>query len=217
MENNGLLGHKIYIRLEEDILNGKYSVGETLGEQKISEEYGVSRTPVREAIKRLEAGGLVRLVPNKGAIVLGMSSDDMIDMYEIRRRLEPLAAKWATERITEESLQELLECVDLWEFYIYKNQLDKLSAIDFKFHTIIYHVAGSRLLAEELNRLLAYTKNIKNPIFLSSDAAMQAHKEHQELLSAIENKDSHTVEGLMEKHIENAMYRLLRQKQEDGK
>ena len=87
---------RVFSRLREDILSGKYEEGEELREVAIGEELGVSRTPVREAFRQLELEGLIRIVPNKGAYVTGISEKDVKDIYMIRSRLEGLAARWAT-------------------------------------------------------------------------------------------------------------------------
>ena len=86
------LSDKVFDRLEEDILSGKYKKGETLKEKSLSEEYGVSRTPVREALRQLELEGLVSMIPNRGARVAGFSPEDIHDMYEIRSMLEGMCS-----------------------------------------------------------------------------------------------------------------------------
>ena len=95
---------RVFNKLREDILAGKYQENEELREVVIGEELGVSRTPVREAFRQLELEGLIRIVPNKGAYVTGITAKDVRDIYMIRSRLEGLAARWATENISEEQL-----------------------------------------------------------------------------------------------------------------
>ena len=88
---------QVFDKIRSDILNGKYKRGEELVESSIGKELGISRTPVREAIRQLELEGLVQLVPNKGAFVTGISEKDVRDIYLIRARLEGLAARMAAK------------------------------------------------------------------------------------------------------------------------
>ena len=111
---------KVFQRLREDILSGVYQENDELREVSIGEELGVSRTPVREALRQLELEGLVTIVPNKGAYVKGITKKDVHDIYKIRSLLEGLCAKWATEHITDQQIEELEEIVLLSEFHLKK-------------------------------------------------------------------------------------------------
>ena len=91
--------------LEDAILNGSYKEGDSLNELRLSKSLGVSRTPVREALMQLELEGLVKNIPNKGAVVVGISEQDVEDIYEIRIRIEGLAARLCAEKITDEELE----------------------------------------------------------------------------------------------------------------
>ena len=101
MGDNHSLSEKVFHKLQEDILSGKYAVDEELKEKTIGDELGVSRTPVREALRQLELQGLVTITPNKGAHVTGFSKEDLNDIYEIRSVMEGLCAKWAGNRISD--------------------------------------------------------------------------------------------------------------------
>ena len=115
------LEERVFVTLEEDILTGKLKRGDSLGEKILSERLGVSRTPVRSALARLSEEGLVESVANKGSVVIGITKEDIVDIYHIRMRLEGLASLIAASKITDEGLAELLESVELSEFYIKKN------------------------------------------------------------------------------------------------
>ena len=108
---------RVFHKLREDILNGKYKENEELKEVAIGEELGVSRTPVREAFRQLELEGLIQIVPNKGAYVTGITAKDVKDIYMIRSSLEGMCARLATEHITEEQMEELEENVYLASFH----------------------------------------------------------------------------------------------------
>ena len=125
---------KVYNHLKNDILSGKYEKGTALTETSVAQELNVSRTPVREALRQLELGELVTIVPNKGAIVEGVSVDDVRDIYEIRSLIEGIAAVHAVKNATDEQIEQLSEIVDLTEFYFNRNDTEKLQDMDGKFH-----------------------------------------------------------------------------------
>ena len=120
---------RVFHKIREDILNGKYKENDELREAAIGEELGVSRTPVREAFRQLELEGLIRIVPNKGAYVTGITSKDVADIYMIRSLLEGLCAKWATERISHEQLEEMEENVYLSEFHAEKGHTQQILSL----------------------------------------------------------------------------------------
>ena len=145
-EDNYSLGSRVFHMIRENILSGKYERDEELKEKSIGEELGVSRTPVREALRQLELEGLVTIIPNKGAYVVGISQKDIKDIYEIRSRLEGLCAKWAAENITKEQLDELEENIFLSDFHATKGNAEQMVELDNKFHEILYTASGSREL-----------------------------------------------------------------------
>ena len=105
------LGSQIFNRIRDDILSGNYTPGEELKEATLGKQLGVSRTPVREALRQLDLEGLVEIAPNRGAKVIGISRKDVEDIYHMRARLEGLAARKAAEQIKEEELAELEEVI----------------------------------------------------------------------------------------------------------
>ena len=101
---------RVYSKIRADILEGRYKNNDELRELAIGEELGVSRTPVREAFRQLELEGLIRIVPNKGAYVTGITAKDVKDIYMIRSKLEGLAARWAVDNITNEH-RKIMEAI----------------------------------------------------------------------------------------------------------
>ena len=120
---------RVFHKLREDILNGKYKENEELKEVAIGEELGVSRTPVREAFRQLELEGLIQIVPNKGAYVTGITAKDVKDIYMIRSSLEGMCARLATEHITEEQMEELEENVYLASFHASKGHMEQMAEL----------------------------------------------------------------------------------------
>lgn len=210
MENstNKSLGTRIYNILEDRILSGEYEIGESLIEMKLAKEFDVSRTPVREAIHQLERKGLVKIVTNKGAEVVGITNSDLAQIYTIRMKLEGLAARWATENISDDDLIRLRESVELLEFYSMKNNNLALSKTDSSFHEIIYESCDSKILKNILGDFHNYinraTKNpLENPKRINDIIT-----EHKEILNAIESGNADLAEKLAVHHVEVAAKNL---------
>ena len=123
------LADQIFAELEKNILTGVYAIGEVFTEMSFSEKLGVSRTPVREAIRRLEQERLVE-VTTKGIVIRGITPKDISDMYEIRLRTEGLASRWVAETISEDVKKELCDIVDLQEFYTAKKDAENIKDMD---------------------------------------------------------------------------------------
>lgn len=210
--NSGSLRSRVFSQLQNDILNGLYQPGESLIETKLSEELGVSRTPIREAIRQLELEGLVQSIPNKGAIVKGISAKDIEDIYTIRMLIEGLAARWATEKITPEELEELKDAAELEEFYTGKNDLVHLLQFDSRFHDIIFKASKSKPLMHTLSTFHHYVQRARSISLNSPERAQKALEEHKAILKAIEEHDPEKAERLTTEHVRNASINLLKQK-----
>lgn len=202
------LEEKVYFSLEDEILSGKLMAGESLTEVALSRRLGVSRTPLRSALARLSEEGLVRIVPNKGAVVLGVSEDDLVDIYKIRLRLEGLAAREAAARRTESDTKRLRESVELSEFYIQKNDPDRLKELDGEFHKIIYEISANRLLCKTLTELHRSIKRYRKLSLSSPDRILKSISEHKEILRAIELGNGDEADRLTTMHVEAALKNL---------
>jgi DNA-binding GntR family transcriptional regulator len=209
-ENNlNSLRGKVFIQLQNEILNGKYQVGDSLIETRLSEELGVSRTPIREALRQLELEGLVQSIPNKGAIVKGISAQDIEDIYTIRMMIEGLAAKWATEKITPQELEELKDAIDLEEFYTLKNDTEHLMQFDSKFHDIIFKASKSKPLMHTLSTFHHYVQRARSIAFSSPIRSREVLEEHKAIFRAIAEGDAEKAEKLTTDHVRNASRNLL--------
>jgi len=208
--DSGTLRMQVFKEIEQAILNGYFSPGENLTEIKLSKELGVSRTPVREALHQLELEGLVKNVPNKGAVVIGISEKDIDDMYTIRMRIEGLAARWAAEQITDEEIEELKDVVELQEFYVSKNDPIQVWNLDSKFHEIIYNSCRSRPLKNTLSNFHHFIQRAREASIKSGSRAEDAVKEHREILDAIAAHDGQRAEALAAEHIIKAKENLLK-------
>ena len=136
------LADQVFEHLERDILTGKYQRGEILTESKLSAELGVSRTPIREALRRLDQEHIIEETP-KGSVVVGINEKDLADIFMIRKSLECLAASLAAKNRTEEQIGELREALEFQEFYLHKNDAEQIKQQDGRFHTVLYKLSGS--------------------------------------------------------------------------
>lgn len=206
------LRKKVFYQLQNAILNGIYEPGESFTETKLSEELGVSRTPIREAIRQLELEGLVQSIPNKGAIVTGITAQDIEDIYTIRMLIEGLAARWAAEKITNGELEELKEAVDLEEFYTFKNDSNHLLKFDSKFHEIIFRASKSKPLMHTLSTFHHYVQRARVASFETPGRAQKVLEEHKAILQAIVDRDAERAEKLTTEHVRNASVNLINQR-----
>ena len=183
------LSTDLYINLRKDILQGRLQQGEKLTEQKICDEYGISRTPVREAFRQLEMEGFIETIPNRGAFVRGFSSQDVQDMYELRKAYEILAIKWAIDRITDEEFDKLEEAFEFMEFYTQKKDAEKMLNINMSFHEMIYKASHNQILYNILSSYQFYIKHSKGRCGYTADYLEEVLDEHRAIFEAFKKKD----------------------------
>ena len=202
-----LLGADLLSKLRKDILLNKYSSGRKLVEQQLCLDYGVSRTPVREALKQLEMEGLIEVIPNRGAFVIGFSNRDIADMFELRKVYEIQAVKWAIERITDAELDALEETFEFMEFYTQKNDLEKMLNINTNFHQLIYIASHNRTLQNILSSYQIYIKHITRGRELAKDYLPIVLEEHRAIFNAFKNKDVEAGIKAIDEHMTNSYER----------
>lgn len=204
------LTEQVFRTLQNEILNGSFDPGEPLTESHLCEELGVSRTPVREAISRLEQEGLVETVPNKGAVVVGIKDKDIQDIYTIRMYIEGLAAKWAAVNITDEQLRQLRDIVELQEFYLGRDDYAQIWQLDTRFHQTLYDSCNSAILKNTLSNFHHFIQKARELSLRKPGRAEPSVQEHRALLEALERHDSELAEKLSFNHICNAKNNLLK-------
>lgn len=202
---------RVFNNLRENILAGVYHENEELKENTIAQELGVSRTPVREALRQLELEGLVTMIPNKGAYVTGITSKDIHDIYMIRSYLEGLCARWACENITEAQIEDLEEVLYLSDFHSRRSHNDQLVELDNKFHDLIYKASGSKILNHVLSDFHHYVERVRKITLAKPDRATKSSQEHAAILDAIRQRDSNLAEELAHEHIINSMRNIIEQ------
>ena len=201
---------RVFEEIERAILSEDFKSGESLAELKLSSELGVSRTPVREALRQLELEGLVKIIPNKGAVVVGVTEKDIEDIYVIRMRMEDLAVRWAAELMTENDDKELKDIVELQEFYASKGDAERLCETDGAFHEAIYRFSRSRPLNQTLTGFHHYIRHARSVSFKASGRAQISVSEHRAIAEALFRRDGEEAARLMIDHVEKAKENLLR-------
>ena len=192
---------QVFERLEHDILVGKYERGEVLTEMKLCEELGVSRTPVREAIRKLELEGLVVMIPRKGAEVASITEKDLRDVLEVRCALEELAAQLACEKITEEGVVKLEESVEGFKKAIQTKDLTTIVEKDVAFHDIIFQIGENERLIQIVNNLREQMYRYRNEYIKDESYHDTLIKEHETIVDSIKKKDVELTKQALRSHI----------------
>ena len=195
----------VYQKLRENILNGHYKHGDELRETAVGKEIGVSRTPVREALRQLELEGLVTIIPNRGAYVNMITAKDVQDIYVIRSMLEGLCARWATQSITDEQLDSMEETLCLSEYHTSKKNYEKLYELDSLFHEQLYEAGGSRILNHILSDFHDYVKMVRKATISTSSRSVTSTEEHRAIFEAIKEKDPDKAEALAKVHVKHTI------------
>lgn len=202
------LAEQVFERLENDILTGKYQRGEILTELKLVADLGVSRTPVREALHRLEQEHIIEITP-KGILILGVTEQDLKDIFAIRLRIEGMASYYAAENMTEEQLAELKETLELQEFYVTKQDPERIKKMDSKFHQLIYRYCGSAVLNDTLLPLHKKVQKYRRASVEDNARAQQSAREHRAIFEAMEARNAALAEKYTTEHIANAADHIL--------
>lgn len=194
----------VFEALRDAIINGQLRPGERLMEVQVAEALGVSRTPVREAIRMLEREGLVLMMPRKGAYVSDISVKDIASVFEIRRALEALAAELAAERATEDDMErlerillELAKCVE-------SGDVERYVELDTEFHATVYRASRNERLAPIINSLREQIQRFRTRSLSNPGRMKMALEEHRKLVEAIGDRDVERARQLAAEHIDNA-------------
>ncbi len=195
--------------IRESILSGRFAPGERLMETQLAEELGVSRTPVREAIRKLELEGLVVMVPRRGAYVASMSVRDISETFEIRSALEGLAAKLAVDKITADELEAMEVTVLRMSKSIDNKDLTELVEIDEEFHDILVKASRNQRLTQMISLLREQIKRFRRASLSTLERQSLILGEHRQILEAIAERATDKAQRLVEEHISNAEDSLL--------
>lgn len=202
---------RVYNTIRDKILSGDYHENEELKENTIATELGVSRTPVREALRKLELEGLVNIIPNKGAYVTGITKKDIHDIYMIRSYLEGLCAKLACENITNAQIEALEEILYLTDFHARRSHFDQIVELDNKFHDLLYKASGSKILNHVLSDFHQYVERVRKITLSRPYRAEKSSKEHAAIVEALKKRDGQLAETLAHVHMMNTIQNLTEQ------
>ncbi|MDR2156460.1 MAG: GntR family transcriptional regulator [Clostridiales Family XIII bacterium] len=197
-------------KIREDILKENLPPGAKLIEKKLGEQYGVSRTPIREALRNLTAEGLVEWAPNRGVYVIGLSGGDVSDLFQLRKIHEVQATEWAVERIYKEELDALEESYEYMAFYTKREDTQKMRELNANFHRIIREASHNRLLADILSVYRDYWKHSALIVPYRREHLTAIFAEHTAVFEAFIDRDPRAGGAAMEQHIARSAKRALR-------
>lgn len=215
MENNlkiegyELLSQKVYRALKTEIIKGSLKPGTKLSEGKIAEQMGVSRTPVREALKELAAEGFVKMNPNQAVVVSNTSVEDVQEVLQIRGVLEGLAARLSATIINGEEIIELERYIKQMENFTNKNDALSYSEADAEFHELILNICGNKRLIQIRKNLSDQAHRYRIRSLNIPGRLKYSLKEHRKIVEALKRKDSEQADRLSQKHIENVLKNIL--------
>nr|MBP8672922.1 GntR family transcriptional regulator [Synergistales bacterium] len=191
-------------KIKEAIIKGHFKPGEKLVEQTLAQEMGVSRTPVREAIRRLEAEGFVVSIPRKGVVVSRADKEEIVQLYSIRAELEGLAARWAIENADEDDIRKLDEAISRMEETAASGDLDGVVQSNALFHDAIAQASKSRILCTLLKTLQDNIQRFRFQSLHLPGRPEAALAEHKEIVAAIKEKKTEEADRLLKEHLQNA-------------
>ena len=209
------LATQVFEKLEEDIITGVYPRGEILTELKLVEQLGVSRTPIREALRRLEQERLIA-ESGKGSVVLGITMEDLVDIMDIRQRIEGLAAYHATKNLTEAGKEELQQISELQDFYFEKQDIDNLRKMDDKFHDAIYHLSDRPVLRDTLIPLHRKSQRYRKISIEDKTRLGHSVREHKDIYEAIVSGNADLAAELITEHIARAKKNMIERCYQNG-
>jgi len=195
------LGTQVFEQLKGMILRGEISPGRRIVESEIALSMGISRTPVREAVHKLEAEGLLTALSKGGYAVRGLTISDIEDTFDIRSILESFAGYLAAKRHTEGELIALEMKIDEFQRYLDRGDLKRLSAVNTEFHEALYELSRSNRLIKMIHGLKDEIHFLRKIILNSEEMARLSNRDHREIVKAIQQRDAKKVERQLKEHI----------------
>ncbi len=194
-------GGQVFEQLKKMIFDGEFRPGNRIIESEVAESIGISRTPVREALHKLEAERLIVRLPKGGYVVKGMSMGEIEEIFDIRVILESFAGYLAAERWKDNEIAPLEDKLEEFEKYLMINDLKELTRLNTEFHELLYALSKSPKLIEMIN-------NLRDEIFLLREILLESmkmgtlsHNDHKEIIKAIKHREAKKVERLIKEHI----------------
>ena len=195
------LGHYVFENLKQAIVRGDFSPGNRLVESRIAEAMGISRTPVREAIHKLEREGLIKKLPQGGFYVLNLSREEIEETFGIRSVLESYAARLAAIKHQRQELEPLEEKIEAFQYFLNRGEMEALLKINTEFHSLLYAMSRSPKLVKMINDLQDQIYRFRRIILKIEIMAKTSNDDHRQMLSAMKMRDADRVETLVRQHI----------------
>lgn len=199
----------VFNTLRQAILRGELKPGERLMEIQLANKLGVSRTPIREALRKLELEGLVNMVPRKGAEVADITEKSLRDVLEVRKALEELSVQLACEKITEEEIEELKRVAERFKDTLDDQDVTKIAEADVAFHDVIYTATDNQKLILLLNNLREQMYRYRVEYLKKEEAYPQLIAEHEELIDNISKRNKEEATRIMCEHIDNQVATVI--------
>lgn len=199
----------VFNTLRQAILRGELKPGERLTEIQLANKLGVSRTPIREALRKLELEGLVNMVPRKGAEVADITEKSLRDVLEVRKALEELSVQLACEKITEEEIEELKRVAERFKDTLNDQDVTKIAEADVAFHDVIYTATDNQKLILLLNNLREQMYRYRVEYLKKEEAYPQLIAEHEELIDNISKRNKEEATRIMCEHIDNQVATVI--------
>lgn len=199
----------VFNTLRQAILRGELKPGERLMEIQLANKLGVSRTPIREAIRKLELEGLVLMIPRKGAEVAEITEKSLRDVLEVRKALEELAVQLACDKITEEEILQLKRTAKEFAEALKADDVTKFAQADVKFHDVIYKATGNLRLIQLLNNLQEQMYRYRVEYLKRRDLHQKLLQEHQVIIEMIEKRDKAGASERISRHIDNQVEAVI--------
>jgi len=201
------LSEKAYQLIKEKIVTLELAPSAVIDVQALTGELGLGRTPIREALQRLAAEGLVNIVPRRGVFVADISITDLQKIFEVRMFLEGFCARLASQRMIEGQMAEMEAVLQDLEG-VSSEDVDALMAIDERFHKLLYQAADNEFLAETLNRLYAPSLRLWYLALHRIGDVREAIEQHREIAEALKERDGARAEALIQQHIAEFQQRI---------
>ena len=200
---------KIEEELKTEILTGKLRPGQRIVEQKLCDRYGISRTPIREILRHVEAEGLIETIPNRGAVVKGFTTREIDDFFLLKAPLEVQCVRWAIDRITPEEMDMLEQIFEFMEFYTMSGDLEKMLRINHGFDAALYQACNNRELEATLSRYNFYLHHANAGVRYPANYLPVVLEEHRAIFQAFRSRDPEAGAEATEIHMLRTMIRRV--------
>ncbi len=207
---------RVYEILLENITKRNFAPGSKLGEQYLADQLGVSKTPVREALSRLEREDLVNIYPNRGAFVVEITREDIIEIYDLREVLEGLAARQTAEKIDSRGIKRFRDLINSMEDSLEEDDLEEYSSHDSKFHGLLGRISGNDRLKKMIKNLRYQARILMSSSVQIPGRAKESIQEHKQIFASLREGNCQEAEEKVRRHTKNTKDIVLEHYEEIG-